>query len=51
MISEISDVEYKCAGYNDSSDERSFLWNDPDLNIPWPINLPNLSEKDANAKN
>jgi len=25
------------------------LWNDPDLNIPWPIDDPNLSDKDANA--
>jgi len=22
------------------------LWNDPDLNIPWPVSAPELSAKD-----
>jgi dTDP-4-dehydrorhamnose 3,5-epimerase len=48
-LSENSDFEYKCSEYYDSSDEESILWNDPDLNIPWPIDNPKLSKKDANA--
>ena len=49
VLSEVADFEYKCTDYYDHSDEGSLLWNDPDLNIPWPIDNPKLSEKDANA--
>ena len=49
VLSETADFEYKCTDYYDPSDEGSLLWNDPDLNIPWPINDPELSAKDANA--
>ena len=49
VLSEIADFEYKCTDYYDPSDEGSLLWNDPDLNIPWPIDKPKLSEKDENA--
>ena len=49
VLSETADFEYKCTDYYDPSDEGSLLWNDPDLNIPWPIENPKLSEKDANA--
>jgi dTDP-4-dehydrorhamnose 3,5-epimerase len=50
VLSETADFEYKCTDYYDPSDEGSILWNDPDLNIPWPADDPNLSDKDANAK-
>lgn len=49
VLSEIADFEYKCTDYYDPSDEASLLWDDPDLNIPWPIESPKLSEKDASA--
>ena len=49
VLSKTADFEYKCTDYYDRSDEGSLLWNDPDLNIPWPIDNPKLSEKDANA--
>jgi dTDP-4-dehydrorhamnose 3,5-epimerase len=49
VLSDTADFEYKCTDYYDSSDEGSVLWNDPDLNVPWPIDNPLLSEKDANA--
>jgi len=44
------DFEYKCTEYYDPNDEGSILWNDPDLDIPWPIANPSLSTKDLNAK-
>ncbi|MDA0843609.1 MAG: dTDP-4-dehydrorhamnose 3,5-epimerase [Bacteroidetes bacterium] len=50
VLSDTADFEYKCTDYYDPSDEGSILWNDPELNIPWPIDNPKLSEKDANAK-
>lgn len=49
VLSEIADFEYKCTDYYDPSDEGSLLWNDPDLNISWPIDDPKLSDKDVNA--
>ena len=48
-LTEIVDFEYKCTDYYDPSDEGSLLWNDPDLNIPWPVNNPKISEKDSNG--
>jgi dTDP-4-dehydrorhamnose 3,5-epimerase len=50
VLSETADFEYKCTDYYDPSDEGSILWNDPDLNIPWPTDFPSLSQKDANAE-
>ena len=49
VLSDTADFEYKCTDYYDPSDEGSILWNDPDLNILWPIDNPQLSEKDSNA--
>jgi dTDP-4-dehydrorhamnose 3,5-epimerase len=50
VLSDTADFEYKCTDYYDSSDEGSILWNDPELNIPWPIDNPILSDKDAAAE-
>jgi len=49
-LSDTADFEYKCTEYYDPNDEGSILWNDPDLDIPWPIANPSLSTKDLNAK-
>jgi dTDP-4-dehydrorhamnose 3,5-epimerase len=49
VLSDTADFEYKCTDYYDPSDEGSVLWNDPDLDIPWPIATPILSNKDASA--
>lgn len=49
VLSDVADFEYKCTDYYDSSDEGSLLWNDPVLNISWPIENPKLSKRDANA--
>ena len=47
VLSDTADFEYKCTAYYDSSDEGCLLWNDTNLKIPWPIDNPILSEKDA----
>lgn len=50
-LTDVADFEYKCTDYYDSSDERAIIWNDPDLNISWPISFsPELSPKDAVAQ-
>jgi dTDP-4-dehydrorhamnose 3,5-epimerase len=52
VISEWADLLYKTTDYYDPEAERAILWNDPALNIPWPIKPgeePNLSTKDKSA--
>ena len=49
VLSDTADFEYKCTDYYDPSDEGSILWDDPDLDISWPIEYPKLSSKDASA--
>lgn len=42
---------YKCTDHYNPQAEHSLLWNDPALNIQWPLNgEPVLSAKDAAAK-
>jgi dTDP-4-dehydrorhamnose 3,5-epimerase len=40
---------YKCSDFYNKSSEDSVLWNDPNINIPWNISNPVLSEKDKNG--
>jgi dTDP-4-dehydrorhamnose 3,5-epimerase len=50
VLSEWAEVVYKATDYYAPQYERSLLWNDPALGIPWPIpagEAPNLSPKDA----
>lgn len=49
VLSDIADFEYKCTDYYDPLDEGSILWNDPQLDISWPIEKPLLSDKDSRA--
>ncbi len=39
-------IEYKVTDFYDPSDEMGVIWNDPELQIPWPVAAPLLSEKD-----
>ena len=48
-ISETADFVYKCSDYYDADDEGCIAWNDPNLNISWPIKQPILSRKDKDA--
>lgn len=51
VLSESATFSYMCTNYYDASADASLAWNDPELNIDWPITSPNLSEKDAIALN
>lgn len=53
-LKEKSEVIYKASGNYSKEHERSIIWNDPTINIKWPLQIinneePNLSEKDSNA--
>lgn len=39
---------YLVDAYYDGTDTTAIAWNDPDLNINWPIKDPILSERDKN---
>ena len=46
VLSETAEFAYKCTDFYSPGDEGGVIWNDPDLNIDWPITDPILSEKD-----
>jgi dTDP-4-dehydrorhamnose 3,5-epimerase len=47
VLSESAIVLYKCTDYYDPKEERGIRWDDPSLNIAWPISAPVLSKKDS----
>ena len=46
VLSETADFHYKCTALYDPEDEAGVIWNDPDVNIAWPLHTPLLSAKD-----
>ncbi|MFL0796694.1 MAG: dTDP-4-dehydrorhamnose 3,5-epimerase [Cellvibrionaceae bacterium] len=53
VVSDEAEFVYKCTDYYAPEFERSLLWNDPALEIHWPLDEsgePTLSEKDIDGK-
>jgi dTDP-4-dehydrorhamnose 3,5-epimerase len=53
VVSEWAEVVYKTTDFYAAEWDRTLLWNDPQLAIPWPIRdgeLPIVSEKDKKGK-
>jgi dTDP-4-dehydrorhamnose 3,5-epimerase len=46
VLTKGASFHYKCTDYYDPSSEGGVRWDDPTLNIQWPIRNPELSEKD-----
>jgi dTDP-4-dehydrorhamnose 3,5-epimerase len=46
VLSESALFMYKCSDYYVPEDEYGVLWNDPVLNIQWPVTRPVMSERD-----
>ena len=47
VLSEHADVQYKVTDYYAPEHERTLLWNDPALAIPWPLaGEPVMTDKD-----
>ncbi len=38
---------YKCTDYYNPGEERTILWDDPEIGIAWPISNPIVSPKDS----
>lgn len=49
VLSETADVEYKVTAPYRAEGEISVAWNDPAIGIPWPLESPALSGRDAGA--
>lgn len=50
VLSELADFVYRCTDFWSPAHERSLRWNDPDLDIAWPLPAglePLLAPKDA----
>lgn len=46
VLSESAELAYKCSSYYAPQDERGIMWNDPAINVQWPVNDPILSARD-----
>jgi dTDP-4-dehydrorhamnose 3,5-epimerase len=46
VLSETALFHYKCSNFYTPGSEQGILWNDPDLNIDWPVVSVLLSGKD-----
>lgn len=45
-LSERVTIFYKCTAEYDPDCDSGIRWNDPELNIPWPVENPQISSKD-----
>lgn len=50
VLSDTAEIQYKCTGLYNSQAESNIAWNDPELNINWPIKDPIISARDHNAQ-
>jgi dTDP-4-dehydrorhamnose 3,5-epimerase len=46
VLSETADVTYKVSSPYDAAEERGIAWDDPALAIPWPVDAPQVSDRD-----
>lgn len=46
VLEDHTEILYKVDNCYSPAHEIGIIWNDPDLDIPWPVKTPNLSGKD-----
>lgn len=46
VLSDQAHVQYKCTALYDPTDEAGIAYNDPALNIEWPVTDPIISDRD-----
>lgn len=47
VVSDRALFSYKCTDFYSAPSEVGVAWNDPDIGIDWPVDRPQLSDKDA----
>lgn len=47
VLSDWADLHYKVSRFYDSHDEGGLVWDDPDVGIQWPIEIPQVASRDA----
>jgi dTDP-4-dehydrorhamnose 3,5-epimerase len=50
VLSDYAEIQYLCSGIYNSKGESGIRWNDPEIDIKWPVKDPILSSKDENAQ-
>lgn len=50
VLSDFAQIQYLCTGEYNAAGESGIRWNDPELDIKWPIRDPILSGKDETAQ-
>lgn len=50
VLSEVAEIQYKCTGLYNNKGESGIRWNDPQIDVEWPVSVPSLSEKDQKAQ-
>ena len=48
--SDAAEVTYKCTDLYAPQHERTLIWNDPSIGVPWPVQNPILADKDLQGK-
>lgn len=48
VLSQDTDVTYKCSELYFQEDEHGVIWSDPQIGVEWPAQDPILSDKDKN---
>ena len=49
VISDLAEFFYKCTAPYNPETEHTIRYDDPEIGISWPVEVPVLSEKDKNA--
>jgi dTDP-4-dehydrorhamnose 3,5-epimerase len=49
VLSDTADFFYKCDEFYRPQNESSVRWNDPEIDIPWNVGQPILTQRDATA--
>ncbi|HKJ35656.1 MAG TPA: dTDP-4-dehydrorhamnose 3,5-epimerase [Solirubrobacterales bacterium] len=49
VLTDVADVAYKLTSLYDPKTEAEIAWDDPDIDIEWPLENPVLSERDSSA--
>jgi dTDP-4-dehydrorhamnose 3,5-epimerase len=50
VLSDVTEIQYKCTGIYNNKAESGIHWNDPEIGVKWPLQDVLLSDKDKNAQ-